>query len=108
MSEVIFEVVSKLSKKITLTKSAYEHISERHPEVFEQIEKMQVTLISPQTIRHSKYDEKVWLYHRFFKKTPVTEKYLMVAVKLLNGEGNVVTCYFTDKIKMGIEIWKET
>lgn len=107
MSEVIFEAVLKFSKKIALTRQAYEHISERHPEVSGQLEKMKETLINPQVIRKSMYDEKVWLFYRFFSKTPVSQKYLMVAVKLYNGEGIVITSYFTDKIKMGDEIWTE-
>jgi len=53
------------------------------------------------------YDAKVWLFYRFFEETPVTENYLMVAAKILNNEGLVVTSYFTDKIKMGVEIWRE-
>jgi hypothetical protein len=107
MSQWVFEVASKFSKKVTLSKNGYSHIVERHPEVTGELEKMKETLVSPQTIRRSMYDEKVWLFYRFFKQSPVTEKYLTVAVKLLNDEGIVVTSYFTDKIKMGKRLWKE-
>lgn len=107
MSKAVFEVISKFSKKITLTKSGCDHVSERHPEVSGELRKMKLTLISPQMIRRSMYNERVWLFYRFFKRTPVTEKYLMVAVELLNDEGLVATSYFTDKIKMGNEVWKE-
>lgn len=79
----------------------------RHPEVTGEIEKMKVTLVSPQIVRRSLYYEKVWLFYRFFEDTPVTEKYLMVATRILNDEGLVVTTYFTDKVKMGEEIWRE-
>ncbi len=48
MSEVVFEVVSKLSKKIALTTNGYEHISERHPEVSGEFEKIKETLVNPQ------------------------------------------------------------
>jgi hypothetical protein len=30
----------------------------------------------------------------------------MVGVRLFNNEGIVITSYFTDKIKMGVEIWR--
>lgn len=43
-----------------------------------ELERMKETLVSPQTIRRSMYDEKVWLFYRFFKKTPVSAKYLML------------------------------
>ena len=60
---------------------------------------MKVTLVSPQIVRRSLYYGKVWLFYRFFQDTPVTEKYLMAA-RILNNEGFVVTSYFTDKVKM--------
>jgi len=107
MSEVVFELVSKLSKKITLTILGYEHISERHPEVSGEFEKMKETLVNPQTIRKSMYDDNVWLFYRLFRKTPVSRKYLMVGVRLFNNKGTVITSYFTDKIKIGDEIWRE-
>jgi len=81
MSETIFQVVSKFGKKIVLTKSRYEHVRKRHPEVTGEIVKMRKTLVSPQVVRRSMYHEKVWLFYRFFKGTPVSEKYLMVAGK---------------------------
>ena len=45
MSEVVFEVISKLSKRIALTTQGYEHISQRHPEVKGEIEKMKEALV---------------------------------------------------------------
>ena len=107
MSQIVFEVVSKFSKKIALTTRGYEHISWRHPEVSGEMEKMKETLVLPQIIRKSMYDNKVWLFYRLFQKTPVSRKYLMVGVRLFNDEGIVITSYFTDKIKMGDEVWKE-
>ncbi len=107
MSEVVFEVIANFSKKIALSVRGYEHISERHPEVSEEIEKMKKTLVNPQVIRKSMYDDKVWLLYRLFDKTPVSRKYLMFGVKLYNSEGTVITSYFTDKIKMGDEVWME-
>ena len=105
--QVIFDVVSKFDKKIRLTEEKYNHVCTRHPEVFEEKEKMKKTLVSPQIVRRSTYDDKVWLFYRLFEETPVTEKYLMVAVKILNDKGFVVTSYFTDRIKIGEEIWRE-
>jgi len=37
------------------------------------------------------------LYYKLYPKTPVTRKYLMVAVKVENGEGFILTSFFTDK-----------
>jgi hypothetical protein len=107
MSEVVFEVGSKFSKKIVLTKRAYGHISERHPEVSAVLKMIKQTLVDPQVIRKSTYDDNVWLFYRLFNKTPVGRKYLMVGVKLYNDHGTVITSYFTDKIKLGDQIWME-
>ncbi|KPV64118.1 MAG: hypothetical protein AOA66_0432 [Candidatus Bathyarchaeota archaeon BA2] len=107
MSKTIFEVVAKFGKKVRLTEGKCDHVCKSHPEVTGEIGKMKETLVSPQMIRRSLYDEKVWLFYRFFEDTPVTEKYLMVAARILNDEGFVVTSYFTDKVKMGEENWRE-
>lgn len=107
ISDTIFEVVSKFSKRLILTRGKYEHVCERHSEVFGEVDKLRETLASPQIVRRSVYDERVWLFCRYFEETPVTEKYLMVAVRIINDEGLVVTSYFTDKVKMGEEVWRE-
>jgi len=102
-----FEVISKFDKKISFTEGKYEHVCKRHPEVVGEIKKMKETLVSPQIVRRSLYDEKVWLFYCFFENTSVTKKYLMVAARILNDEGFVVTSYFTDKVKMVEELWRE-
>ena len=107
MNKIVLEVFAKFDRKIRLTESKYDHVCKRHPEVVDEIEKMKETLVSPQIVRRSLYDKKVWLFYRFFENTPVTEKYLMVAARILNDEGFVVTSYFTDKVKIGEEIWRE-
>jgi|YelNatPaOPRAMG01_1025707.scaffolds.fasta_scaffold84395_3 hypothetical protein len=107
MSDVLFEVVSKFSKKIKLTQHVYHHISERHPEVSGVLGIIKQTIVDPQVIRKSVYDDNVWLFYRLFDKTPVGRKYLMVGVKLYNDDGIVITSYFTDKIKMGDPVWME-
>lgn len=106
MNEPVFEVVSRFSKKVKLSEDSYDHIAHRHPEVSGELEKMKETLVNPQTIRKSMYDDNVWLFYRLFRKTPVSRKYLMVGVRLFNNEGIVITSYFTHKIKMGDEIWR--
>jgi len=73
MGKVVFEVISKFDRKISLTEGKYNHICKRHLEVAGEIDKMKETLASPQIVRRSLYDEKVWLSYRFFENTPVTE-----------------------------------
>ncbi len=39
-----------------------------------------------------------------FMKTSVTKKYLLIAVKIKNGEDSIITSFFTDKVKTGESI----
>jgi len=37
----------------------------------------------------------------------ITKKYLLVAVKVDNGEDFILTSFFTDKIKAGESLWEK-
>ena len=88
----IFEIIDKSGKKIHLSKEQWKHIV---TELSNKIEDIKDTLTNPLTIRHSKYDEKVRWYFRYYKNL---SKYLMVSVKYLNGEGFVITAFHTSKL----------
>jgi hypothetical protein len=90
----IFEVQDKTGRKIHLSKERWSHI-QRHPEMSNQIDQIIETLKSPQTIRTFEYDSNVKFYYRYYKNTG---QYLFVSVKYLNGEGFIITSFFTDKI----------
>jgi hypothetical protein len=42
---------------------------------------------------------------RWFERTPVTRKHLMVAVKNLGDDAFVITAFFTNEVRGGVEIW---
>jgi hypothetical protein len=90
---------------VTLDEKRYEHILE-HAEMKDQIERIKETLKEPEEIRKSIYDESVWLFYRFYPKSPVTKKYMLVIVKVLNTKGFIITAFYTDKIKKGELLWK--
>ena len=69
--------------------------------------KIKETLADPDIIIISKYDKAVLLYHKLYSKTPVGEKYLLVAVKVLQDDAFVMTSFFTDKIKKGEIKWQK-
>lgn len=102
---MIFQITAKLDKLVTLDKRRYEHILE-HSEMKNQINRIKETLKEPEEIRESIYDEDVWLFYRFYPKSPVTKKYMLVVVKLLNRKGFIITAFYTDKIKKGELVWK--
>ena len=61
------------------------------------LESIQLTLQKPATIRYDE-DESVLYFYREFKENESREKYLLVAVKYLNGDGFIITSFFTNKI----------
>ncbi len=87
-------------RSIRLTDNRWAHITAR-AEMSEQKEKIRETLIAPDKIKRSKHDPNVLLYYKLYEQTPVTKKYLLVAVKVENGKGFILTSFFTDKVKAG-------
>ena len=94
---MLFEVESALKRKIRLTETQWNHIRIKHPEIENQIEKIILSLIDPDLIYLQ--SENTYHYIKFFRETPVTQKYLLTVVKHLNKEGFVITCFFMSKIK---------
>ena len=92
----VFEIIDKTGRKIRLTQERWSHITQEHPEVV-SLEEVKDTLTSPLKIKSSKYSpEDVNYYYRFDKDK---KKYLMVAVKYLNGDGFVITVYYLRNLK---------
>jgi hypothetical protein len=94
-------------RQIRLTDERQNHFELDHPEMSEQIYKISETLQFPDIIIMSKTDPEVELFYRHYKSTPVTEKFLCVAVKVKSDDIFILTAYFTDKIKRGIIIWEK-
>lgn len=67
-------------RNIRLTPNRWGHILTR-AEMAEQEDKIKETLLIPDKIKKSKHDPEVLLYYKLYDKTPVTKKYLLVAVK---------------------------
>lgn len=94
-------------RQIRLTDERWNHIETDHPEMFRQIDKIEDTLLNPDIIIKSKIDHTVELFYRYYKTTPVTEKYLCIVVKILIDDLFIITAYFTDTKKGGKIIWKK-
>jgi hypothetical protein len=69
-----------------------------------QISKIKKTLAEPEIIRRSRKDLDVYLYYRRYKRSPVSDKYLLVVVKMA-ASPFVITAFFTDKLKPGETLW---
>ncbi|MFH1234565.1 MAG: PBECR2 nuclease fold domain-containing protein [Candidatus Diapherotrites archaeon] len=100
----LFEVLAIFGKKIILGEERLAHILQSHPEMRGHLSKLTRALESPDEIRASQYDAKVWLHYKFYKSL---DKYIVAAVKVLNGNGFIITAYMTDRIKLGETLWKK-
>jgi len=93
-----FEVIDKTKRRIYLTRERLSHILE-HKEIANYIEEIKDTLINPLKIYSYSYDKTVAYYYKYLKNKKSDAKYLLVAVKYLNGNGFVITSYFIRNIK---------
>ena len=103
---VVFEVASKVGKKVFLDEKRWEHVKE-HPEMDGQIDRLRETVVEPDEVRRSVYDASVWLFYKHYSTTPVTEKHLLVVARIANDEGFIVTAFFTDTVKRGDVVWRK-
>ena len=102
MSEIYFEVVSKLNKEIYVTKSRWSLIIKtKHLEIEGKEKEVKETLSNPDEVRLSKREASVYLYYKHYGRLS-----LSVVVKNKNGEWFIITSYYTDRIKEGKQIYK--
>ena len=102
------EYLSHDGKRIRLTATQKSHIVFFHPEIFQQKDedRFGITLREPDMIVNgATIDTRI--SYKFFNVTPVTSKFLAVVVKTLDGEGFIITAYFTDDVKRSKVIWRK-
>ena len=91
---------------LSLTEERRAHLLE-HPEMREQEDKLAQTLLEPDVVIQSQSDDTVRLFHRFYRRLAIGDKYLCVVVKYVEGSVFIITAYFTDKVKGGGVLWKK-
>jgi len=99
-------VSSKNGIPIRLNEERWQHIVFRHPEMNSQREQVLETLAEPDIIQQGDTEELLAI--RFYPKTPLTRKFLVVAYREVSSDdGFVITSYLTnnpsDKRKI---LWK--
>ncbi|MDX2130134.1 MAG: PBECR2 nuclease fold domain-containing protein [Chloroherpetonaceae bacterium] len=99
--------VDRRNHTIRLSKERWNHIETNHPELQESFALIEETLVNPDSITLSKSDSEIELYYKWYKQTEVGSKYLCVVVKKSDKDNFIVTTYFTNKIKTGVELWKK-
>ena len=91
--------MDKSGRKIHLTKERWNHItlpSSPHAYMTNYLEEIKETLIKPDKITASIYDENKRDYYKYYKDN---SRYLRVIVRYINGKGFVITSYFVRNIK---------
>lgn len=101
--EILFEIKDVFGKKIRTTTDYWHKIKTlKHQELRYSVVEVKKTISSPDEVRVSITDETILLFAKRFRKYDI----LIVAVKVLNGEGFIVTAYQTKKYKeKGQLIW---
>ncbi|HBC42588.1 MAG TPA: hypothetical protein DCZ88_12015 [Pseudanabaena sp.] len=93
------------NRQIRLTEERLQHILD-HPEMVDMRSQLEIVLQTPEVVRQSSSDSKVYLYYRFYEQTIVGAKWLCVVIKDNSNDAFVITAYLTDKLKQGLEIWR--
>jgi hypothetical protein len=91
-------------REIRFTDERQAHI-EFHSEMLGQTHRIIEALETPDRVVISDIDTYVRIYERFYEKTPVTRKYLLVAVKIRMQDAFVLTAFYSSKPKKGSVAW---
>lgn len=79
---------------VRLTDERWRHITTRHPEMESQRERVLETLSDPDLIQEGDVGERLTVRH--YERTPVTEKFLVVAYReIARTDGFILTAYLT-------------
>jgi len=100
-------VIAYDNRKIRLSEAQWRHIILFHPEVETEQAKVGEVVKEPEVVLQGATKD-TRIHYRFYHSTPVASKFLAVVVRLLNGEGFIITCYFTQTIRKGVILWKRT
>ncbi len=90
----IIKIATRDNLIIKLTKEQWKHIIHRHPEMSNKLTEIEFTLKYPEYKIH--YKNNIRKYYKYIKHE---NKYNMVVVKILNGDGFIITSYLTRKIE---------
>ena len=94
----------KFGRSIKLTDERLQHILE-HIELPKPLNKIEETLMFPSVIIKSGDDPYVWLYYKPYKFDR-QKSFLLIIVKIRNGEGFVITAFYVKNLQKGEIVWK--
>lgn len=81
-----------------LSRERWTHIRKKYPEI-EDSEMLRETIVKHDKITQVHADQTIHYFWRYCKNRLSEDKFLLVVVKYLNGEGYILSAYYEDKIK---------
>lgn len=98
---VLFKIKTPLKVTIHTTKDYWKIITTiKHPIMVKYKREVQQTLADPDQIRKSKQDPRVHLYYK-----NIGQVFVCVVADHIGKEGYIITCYLTNRIKEGEQIY---
>jgi hypothetical protein len=97
-------VRSALGQMIKVLKIGWEHIVVKHPDLKDKFGELVQTIEKPEAVMTSKIDSAVHLYYRH----TIEKKYFCAICRHYNGEGFLITAYYTYHIKGERKVWPTT
>lgn len=103
--DILFEVSDVFDRRIRTTKNYWNKITTlKHRELKYGASAVKETLKKPDEVRKSITDGTILLFSKKMKNHDI----LIVAVKILNGDGFLITCYQTKDYKQkGTVVWQK-
>lgn len=100
-------VKSKNNVSLRLTKERWNHIVHRHPEMDGQKDQVLEAVADPDLILQGDFGE--FIAVRFYNKTPLTSKHLVVIYKeVADTDGFIITTYYATKpSERRKTVWKQ-
>ena len=104
----MFLIESRNAVPVRLTEERLNHIIRNHPDMKNQESRMLETVNDPEFILEGDFGE--LLATRFYSKTPLTSKHLIVAYKEISKiDGFILTAYYARRISSRRKIlWKKS
>ncbi len=93
----IFEMIDKTGRKIRLTDRQWGHMVKKHQYIEKYLDEIKEILRLPDKLVDYSLDK--GYYYRNYKYLKHPNRFILVIVRYLNGEGFVITAYLEQRIK---------
>ena len=100
--ELLFDVATPIGFRVRTTRAYWGMIATvKYPAIRGREADVQTTLASPDEVRRSKRDDRVYLFYR----SNGAQRWICAVAKRLNADGFLITAYRTSNIKESVRIW---